>query len=599
LSFVTNVSGQDCGTVFDLENLRRTNHAAYKEYVRIEKFTNEYRKKQLNNPNPDARLIDENGIITIPIVFHVLHRGEALGVGTNLSDNQLIGQVAIINQCFSQTNDQVPIPAVFRNVAGNPNIRFEIACTDPNGNGTNGIVRRASAANFTSGADNIKNFAQGGDNAWPVDRFLNIWIAPNLEVGLFGYAQKVEFLSSNPNTDGVVVRFDAVGINAANNFAGRNGGRTMVHEIGHWINLIHLFDNGCSNDDGCLDTPPQANRTPETVVCPIAFPRNASICSIAPNGDMYDNFMDGTNEACGRRMFTNDQVIRMRAMFQLGGPRRSFVNNLFKIAQAYPSCGGTYVVRSPYCAANGNVQWTITGPATVNGNSSAFTACYVTPQSGANGVATLTATWNNLADDVTFPIGYGAESSSYNFYYPFYSYNQLRVNGVHTTAYNSTTYGQVSFTGATGQAQNWQLLTSSSQAVFSGNGNNFSIRLTQPYAFATIRATIPTICGTRTVDYSFYGGYGMSYAISPNPTSSNITITATSLSGDPNARAGSSTADYEVQIFNNLNQLLKKTKNVQGGSDITVDVSSFPPNQFYTVKLISSTDVQTKTFFKQ
>ena len=76
--------------------------------------------------NPNARLIDENGVITIPIVFHVLHKGEAVGTGTNLSDALLIEQIEILNQCYSQTNDQTVVAQVFRNLAGNPLEKYSI-----------------------------------------------------------------------------------------------------------------------------------------------------------------------------------------------------------------------------------------------------------------------------------------------------------------------------------------------------------------------------------------------------------------------------------------------------------------------------------------
>jgi Pregnancy-associated plasma protein-A/Secretion system C-terminal sorting domain len=588
------ISAQDCGSNFDIKKLRQTNPEGYREHLRVEKIISDYRQRMTVNPN--ARLIDENGTITIPIVFHVMHRGEPVGTGTNISDALLVDQVAVLNECFSQTNnDQNLIAPPYQGLPGNPNFRFEIACTDPNGAGTTGIVRRQSTTVFSEDSDNIKTTSTGGDDPWPTDRFLNVWIAPNnLNTGTsFGYSPWAFLYSQNPNKDGVVVRFDAVGRNLGN-FTGRASGRTMVHEIGHWLNLFHLFDGGCQGNDFCNDTPSQNSRTSETATCPIT----TTSCGNT-NVDMFDNFMDGTNETCGRRMFTRDQVIRMRAVFQPGRPRRGFIDNYFTLARLYSDCTlGYYLVRTPFCAANQNISWSITGPATTSGYPSTFATVY--PQAGANGIAVLTASWNNNAADISIPVGYGTETSYYNFYYPFSNYGNLRSYGVHYITYNSDTYGQLSFSNATGPAQNWQLLTSSSQAYFSGSGNSFSIRLTQPYAFARVRATVPTACGDRTVEYSFYGAYGTSYALSPNPAANEITISASALSGDPNSRTSNTTmAEYEVQIFNSFNQLLKKTKSGRGNSEVTIDVSRFPSNQFYTVKLISDTDVQTKSFFKQ
>ena len=107
-----------------MKKLKRDNPTQYQEFLRIEKLTEAYRTKMASNPN--ARLIDENGVITIPIVFHVLHKGEAVGTGTNLSDALLIEQIEILNQCYSQTNDQTVVAQVFRNLAGNPLEKYSI-----------------------------------------------------------------------------------------------------------------------------------------------------------------------------------------------------------------------------------------------------------------------------------------------------------------------------------------------------------------------------------------------------------------------------------------------------------------------------------------
>jgi hypothetical protein len=604
---VNTIEAQDCGSNFDLKKLKQTNPKSYQEYLRLEKIISDYRQRMTANPN--ARLIDENGLITIPLVFHVIHRGEAVGTGTNIPDARIIDQVAVLNECFTQTNgDQGMIEMVFRDLAGNPNIRFALACRNPNGGVTNGIVRRQSMDDFFANSDNIKTAPStnhGGDNPWPTDRYLNIWVAPNLDPtapgNLFGYCPFPNDYSSNPNGDGVVVRFDVIGRNATN-FAGRREGRTLVHEIGHWLDLIHLFDNGCSNNDGCNDTPPQSTRTPENVVCPITFPRNANICTNTPNGAMYDNFMDGTNENCGRRMFTRDQVIRMRAMFQPGGIRRSFIDNYFKLVHSgYRTCVEEFdFVASPFCEAAGNINWSITGPASL-GFSTGFST-YVNPWQNANGTATLTASWNNFTTDLTIPVGYGAESSSYTPNYPSSGYVPLTVNQVHSTSYNKFTYGQVSFTGATGQAQNWRFLTnsSSSTTISGGNSNSFWIRFTQPGAFATIRADIPTLCGLRTVDYSFTsnlsGGY--QYRLSPNPATNNITINASNVSIDPNARV-EDTPEFEIQIFSRYSQLMKTMKYPKGSTEIQMDVSNLPSNQLYTARIVSSTDTHTLSFFKE
>ncbi len=585
---------QDCGNDFDLKKLKKDDPARYQEFLRIEKLTEEYRRKMASNPN--VRLIDENGVITIPIVFHVLHLGEAVGTGTNLSDARLIDQIAILNQCYSQTNDQAQIPQVFRNVAGNPNFRFVLACRDPNGNVTNGIVRKQTTnQSFTQGSQNAKQTSLGGDDPWATERYLNVWITPNLSSirgTLFGYAQFPAFFAQNPNTDGVVVVFDALGIGAGT-APSRTQGRTLVHEIGHWLNIIHTYDdeNGCNGDDMCADTPPQAQRTDNQLACSnIVFPRNANVCANSPNGDMFDNFMDNTNESCGRRMFTADQVTRMRAVFQVGGPRRSFVDNYFKLVfSGFRNCIEEFdFVASPFCEAAGNINWSITGPAYVS-NSSGFST-YVNPWNGADGQAILTASWNNMTTDLAVPVGWGFQNSTYKF-----NSNSTPVNinsGGYYPAGNSTS-GIISFTGATGAGTNWRTISQYGQASFSGFLNSFNVSVGQG-SNITIAVDFPTLCGTRTAIYVFARSGGIyQYALSPNPASNNLTV-----KGTTQTAVTARNFTYDVEIISPTSQVVKIKKNISSEQDTNIDISNLAPNQFYTIRFINNNEVEVQRFFK-
>ena len=298
-SFVASMSAQNCGSSFDLKKLRQSNSPEYREYLRLEDITTAYRQRMTANPN--ARLIDENGTITIPVVFHVLHRG--VSSVSNIPAAEITEQLAILNACYSQTNDQSAIHSTFLALAGNPNLKFELACIDPNGNATTGILRKqTSTVNFVSQDDNAKSSNMGGDDPWPTDRYLNVWITPNLNSrdvdGAFTFLYPVYGNSSfprdfvnHPQKDGVVVVYNCIGINS-NNPDYRGQGMALVHEIAHWLNLRHLFDDGCSNDDGCADTKPQDAPTKASVSCPV-FPLKPNKCGANsnPNGDMYENFM--------------------------------------------------------------------------------------------------------------------------------------------------------------------------------------------------------------------------------------------------------------------------------------------------------------------
>ncbi len=602
ISFVSDINGQVCGSNLDLVNLRRNSPIAYKEHLRIEKLTQDYLASLATNPN--ARLITESGVITIPVVFHILHKGEQEGIGTNISDARIISQMTTLNQCFSQSNpDLTEVLSFFQNKIGNPNFQFRLACKDPNGYSTSGIIRRSSNTNFYKSEENIKQLALGGDDAWPTDRFLNIWVAPDLDPDLYGYATWPHNYTSKPNNDGVVVRYDVVGVNTGN-LPGYTEGRALVHEIGHWLDLFHTFEGACDvSGDHCTDTPcqgyPTYSITPCATVKALATYQANTCGDCNPNDVMYDNFMDYTNDQCGNHMFTKEQVSRMRATFQPGGPRRSFIDNYFKLYTA-ANCG-LYFVQTPFC--NAEVTWSATPPVTVTWNNwlGGSHLGYVNIPNNFSGEVEITASWNNYIDSKKFVVGYGSENSTYNPNYQNSGNRPLYKNSVSMTSYNNWTYGQVNFATATGVAKNWRLKSSSSPTYIStGNSNNFSIYLTQPYALATIQADIPTDCGDKTVEYSFLGGYlNLTYEISPNPSSHEITISAFAPSDPNNRTASSNTPAYEVQIFNSFNQLMKKKKASKNNGTITIDISNFPSNQFYTVKLISDNDVQTKSFFKQ
>src|SRR5690606_3451761 len=183
------------------------------------------------------------GCTTIPVVVHVVYKTNA----QNISDAQIQSQIAVLNDDFRMRNtDLSSAPAPFRAVASDARLNFELATEDPDGNPTDGIVRvKTDKASFSTVNDDIKFTAEDGSDAWPADRYLNIWVGPNLlnSVGqtVLGYAQ---FPGGPAATDGVVILHSAFGTSgtAAAPF---NLGRTTTHEVGHWLNLRHIW-----GDDG-------------------------------------------------------------------------------------------------------------------------------------------------------------------------------------------------------------------------------------------------------------------------------------------------------------------------------------------------------------
>lgn len=311
-----------CGSNLALSIIEKKDPEHYKRIMEIEAHTT----KLANNMASRS-----SGVISIPVVVHVLHNGEPIGTGFNISNAQIHSQIDVLNEDFRRQNaDASNTPFSFLPVASDVEIEFFLACVDPEGNPTNGIVRTYTTKSSFSISDSNENgiyddgeeaiagikYAPTGSPAWPADKYLNIWVC-NLvgDAGLVGYAHWPSQLSSQPNTDGIVVRTTAFG-KTGNVVSPNHKGRVTTHEVGHWLNLYHIWgEGGCSSDDFVADTPNQFGRS---YYCP-PFPQLS--CTFS---DMFMNYMDLTNDEC-MNLFTEGQKTRMRALFSSGGVRESFV----------------------------------------------------------------------------------------------------------------------------------------------------------------------------------------------------------------------------------------------------------------------------------
>jgi hypothetical protein len=248
------------------------------------------------------------GVVKIPVVVHVVFNA----AGENISDAQVKSQIAALNKDYRATNtDKSKVPGVWKGLVTDAGIEFALATKDPQGHPTTGITRTQTAQTSFSSNDGVKSAATGGVAAWPTDKFLNLWVC-TLSDQLLGYAQ---FPGGPAATDGVVILNTAFGTmgTAAAPF---NKGRSATHEIGHWLNLRHIWGDteDCSGTDFVPDTP---NALHPNFGMP-AFPHIS--CANGPNGDMFVNYMDYTDDA-GMVMFTAQQVTRMHAALE--GPRKS------------------------------------------------------------------------------------------------------------------------------------------------------------------------------------------------------------------------------------------------------------------------------------
>lgn len=345
--FTNLLNAQRCGSMEHLHEQMQQDPGLAARMQEIETQTAQFLSNGTNETGGRA-------IITIPVVVHVVGNASVQAV----SDAQIQSQINRLNLDFRKLNTDVTnVPSVWTSLVADYEIEFCLARRDPSGNNTTGIIRKVTTATSFSTNDNVKRTANGGSDAWPAGSYLNLWVC-NLSGGVLGYAQ---FPGGNASTDGVVITYTGFGTMGTAQ-APYNLGRTATHEIGHWLNLYHIWgDDGssCNGSDNVGDTPNQGS---EHYGCP-SFPSVS--CSNGPNGDMWMNYMDYTDDRC-MYMFTNGQKARSLTLFNTGGSRASLLSSLGCQALNSPpnanfsadvtsSCTG--VVKFTDASTNGATSW--------------------------------------------------------------------------------------------------------------------------------------------------------------------------------------------------------------------------------------------------
>ena len=261
----------------------------------IEAFT----QNRILKPNSNYRLV--NGKIVIPVVVNVLYRTTS----ENISDAQIQSQIDVLNKDFTATNtDFGSIPSLFSPVAANFDITFELVT----------INRKATTKTSWGTRDAMKKTKQGGLDPTTPNTTLNFWVC-TIGGGILGYAQ---FPGGSSATDGVVCDSKYVGVTSDSGAAyPYNLGRTATHEIGHWMNLRHIWGDATCGSDLVADTPTHNTANYGAPTYP-----HLSTCTGTPV-EMTMNYMDYTDDR-GMYMFTNGQKSRMSAIFVSGGARSGF-----------------------------------------------------------------------------------------------------------------------------------------------------------------------------------------------------------------------------------------------------------------------------------
>lgn len=247
----------------------------------------------------EGRLV--NGKIEIPVVVNVLYRTAA----ENISLAQIQSQIDVLNQDFNALNsDYNSVPALFSGVKANVGISFVL----------DQVIRKSTTKTSWGTRDAMKKTKQGGLNPTSPTTKLNLWVC-TIGGGILGYAQ---FPGGSSATDGVVIDSKYLGTTGTA-VAPFNKGRTATHEVGHWMNLRHIWGDATCGSDLVADTP---THNAANYGIP-AYP-HYSTCTGTPV-EMTMNYMDYTDDA-GMYMFSLGQKARMDAVFVVGGARASFRN---------------------------------------------------------------------------------------------------------------------------------------------------------------------------------------------------------------------------------------------------------------------------------
>lgn len=260
-------------------------------------------RSALADPSPHVR-----NQVYIPVVVHIVYANQY----EKISEAQVRSQIELLNADFSALLIPNGIPEEFADRYEDVGIRFCLAKTDPDGNPTSGITFNSTAFDNIGmktnelGQKRVHHDHLGGADAWPTDRYLNIWVCRLDEFLGFATSPGSTFFADE---DGVVINYTNFGNIGTTDPKSKYGqGRTTTHEVGHYFGLLHLWGknaNGCG-DDLVEDTP---NQSLPHYGCP-NYPQLSCFTS-----NMFMNFMDYVDDAC-MYMFTPGQGARMRATLE-------------------------------------------------------------------------------------------------------------------------------------------------------------------------------------------------------------------------------------------------------------------------------------------
>lgn len=287
---------------------------------------------QLAEQNANLSQKSTQATVTIPVVFHILYDSPE----DNISKEQILDGLRILNEDYNLQNpDASNLRSIFQSRQANVEVEFKLAKIDPDGNCTDGINRISTPLSVDANPrDQVKTIVQ-----WDPNKYLNIWVVRSIISGsgsnglILGYAN---FPWMPAAKDGIVIRNDALGVIGTAAYEGR----TLTHEVGHYLGLLHTFQGGCTSGDGISDTPPVASAS---YGCNL----NKNSCSNdSPDyPDMIENFMDYSDGDC-QNTFTTLQRNVMRTTLSSSQDRATLVSGSNLLATGIinpPACQPTAI----------------------------------------------------------------------------------------------------------------------------------------------------------------------------------------------------------------------------------------------------------------
>lgn len=392
--FIFSQNGNNCGQAI-ITNAWFEKHPELKlkyDAIQVQKI------QEINSSSNSKKSSLSTPSYTIPLVFHILHMG---GV-ENISDAQIIDQVAILNRDYQKKNaDTSLIASTFTNNIANVGFAFELASIDPNGNCTNGIVRHYTYKTNWD-ANNLNDFTF----SWPTDKYLNIYIVKTININATAYAF-LPGVGVPPDADVIVAMHNMVGSMGTASVA---NSRVLTHEVAHWFDIQHIW--GVSNAPGVACGDDLVNDTPIT--------KGFSTCNTAASNVcdplIFENVQNYMDYSPCKIMFTNGQAARMINTINSSINNRNNIsspsNLLLTGVTGTNTCGTLadfYSTKANNCAGNtftftslsqfgnsaGTLQWSFPGGTPSTSTNSVEIVSYSTPGSYS---VSLTASGSNGTD---------------------------------------------------------------------------------------------------------------------------------------------------------------------------------------------------------